>query len=249
MVCTVHHIHIKCNSCPARVHEGCHAPSPTGFSLPQRNVPWKCLQCTLQHRASALHTKEGGLKPEDDSEGVDDSEGGVSKEKATSKCVFETYAEMQEHLRHMNWKIRSSKPGTATCICGVNPKIHTPCTVKFHLKCKTPDKDGAWCAINMPSDHTCGGGKRAPMPVTSRVCNLPIQVYKEIQNLACCKAFKPANIQVYINQKHGTIVDTTLIYNIGYRARSKLGIGDMEKLYSQQKVRVYTFSTFSTAST
>jgi hypothetical protein len=245
MVCTVHHLYVKCNSCPARIHEGCHAPCPTGFSLPQRTVPWKCLQCTLEHNASALDTKAEVLKPEGD------EEGGASKEKAISKCVFETYADLQDHVRQTNWKIRSSKPGTATCICGVNPKFHTPCTVKFHLKrqkCNTDDPDGPWCAINMPSEHACGGGKRTPMPVTSRVCNLPIQVYMEIQNLACCKAFKPANIQVYINQKHGMIVDTTLIYNIGYRARAKLGIGDMEKLYSQQKVRVYTFSTSSTIS-
>jgi hypothetical protein len=240
VVCTIHHTYVKCISCPAHVHEGCHAPCATGYSLPQRNVPWKCLQCTLQHRASALDTKVGVLKPEGGA-----SEGDAPKEKATSKCLFETRADLQHHMRRMNWKFRSTKPGTATCICGLNPNLYTPCAVKFHVKCKTKDSDGMWIAINMPSEHNCvGGGNRGPTPVTSRVCNLPVHVYKEIQNLACCKAFKPANIQVYINQKYGTIVDTTLIYNIGYRARSKLGIGDMEKLYTQQKVRVYTFQPF-----
>jgi hypothetical protein len=102
--------------------------------------------------------------------------------------------------------------------------------------------DGMWCSINMPSVHECSGDKHAQMPVTSRVCNLPIDVYREVQKLACCKAFKPASIQSFIKSKFGMTVDTTLIYNIGYRARSKLGIGDMEQLFSQQKVTVYTFA-------
>lgn len=232
VVCTIHHNYVKCISCSACVHEGCHAPALSGYSLPQRNVPWKCLQCTLKPSLPPIDTKEGVSKPEGD---ADDP----VKSKSVTKCMFGSKVELQDTLRQMNWKIRSGKPRDILCICAAGL-----CKQSFKVKCADDDTDGMWCAINMPSVHECGG-KRAPIPVTSRVCNLPVHVYKEIQNLACCKAFKPASIQQYIKQKHGIIVDTTLIYNIGYRARSKLGIGDMEKLLSQQQVMVYTFSTSS----
>lgn len=231
MVCTLHHDFVKCTSCSARVHEGCHAPSPSGFSLPQRNVLWKCLECTLKPSPPALDDtkKEKG----DSAESV--------KSKSESKCMFGSKVELQETLRHMNWKIRSGKPRSITCQCAAGARNASVCKQTFTVKCVDDDTDGMWCAINMPSVHQCGG---QPAPhVASRVCNLPIHVYKEIQSLACCKALKPASIQQFIKQKHGIIVDTTLIYNIGYRARSKLGIGDIEQLLSQQKVTVYTFST------
>jgi hypothetical protein len=231
MVCTLHHDFVKCTSCSARVHEGCHAPSPSGFSLPQRNVLWKCLECTLKPSPPALDdTKK---------EKVDSAES--VKSKSESKCMFGSKVELQETLRHMNWKIRSGKPRSITCQCAAGARNASVCKQTFTVKCVDDDTDGMWCAINMPSVHQCGG---QPAPhVASRVCNLPIHVYKEIQSLACCKALKPASIQQFIKQKHGIIVDTTLIYNIGYRARSKLGIGDIEQLLSQQKVTVYTFST------
>jgi hypothetical protein len=238
MVCTLHHNYIKCNSCSARIHEGCHAPAPgnPGFSLPQRSVPWKCLQCTLKTSLPAIHKKEGGSVPEGD---ADDS----VKSKAVTKCMFSSKTELVDTLKQMKWKIRSGKPNDILCVCAAKT-----CKTKFNVKCVDSDTDGMWCAINMPSVHECDG-KYTQMHVTSRVCNLPVLVYKEIQNLACCKAFKPASIQQYIKSKHGLVVDTTLIYNIGYRARSKLGIGDMEQLLGQQRVTVYTFSTCSHTST
>ena len=232
VVCTLHHDFVKCTSCSARVHEGCHTPSPSGFSLPQRNVLWKCLECTLKPSPPAL----------DDTKKEEGDSADSVKSKSESKCMFGSKIELQDTLRHMNWKIRSGKPRSITCQCAAGARGTSVCKQTFTVKCVDDDTDGMWCAINMPSVHQCGG-QPAPVHVASRVCNLPIHVYKEIQSLACCKAFKPASIQQYIKQKHGILVDTTLIYNIGYRARSKLGIGDIEQLLSQQKVTVYTFST------
>ena len=63
MVCTVHHSYVKCNSCNVRVHDGCHAPCPTGYSLPQSGT-WHCLQCTLKLRTLVLDKKEAVVKPE-----------------------------------------------------------------------------------------------------------------------------------------------------------------------------------------
>jgi len=102
--------------------------------------------------------------------------------------------------------------------------------------------NGGWCAINMPSSHECRcDSKSAALPVTTRVCNLPIEVFQDIQRLACSKAFLTVNIQTYIKTRFSLVVDTALIYNIGYRARQKLGICDMERLYAHQQVTVYTF--------
>jgi hypothetical protein len=81
--------------------------------------------------------------------------------------------------------------------------------------------------------------------LTTRTCHLPIDVYREIQRLACCKAFNSASIQTFIRMAHSLTVDTSLIYNIGYRARSKLGVGDIGLLLAQQSVRVYTSPSFA----
>jgi hypothetical protein len=230
MVCTIHHNYIKCQTCSAHIHEGCHVLNSSGlYSMPQRGVPWNCRECTLK----PIPQKKD-VKPE-----VSEPGGGASKvsDSAQTKCMFNNKSELLETLRQMRWKIRSSNLRHLHCVCAEDL-----CKTKFKVKCVDTDTDGMWCSINMPSEHECSGGKRIQMPVTSRVCNLPIDVYREIQKLACCKAFKPSSIQTFIKSKFGITVDTTLIYNIGYRARSKLGIGDMEELFSQQKVTVYTFS-------
>jgi hypothetical protein len=76
--------------------------------------------------------------------------------------------------------------------------------------------------------------------LTTRVCHLPRDAFQEIQRLACCKAFNSHSIQQYIKMSYQLTVDVPLIYNIGYRARNKLGIGDYTLLLHQQAVRVYT---------
>lgn len=234
-VCTVHHNHIKCEMCPSRIHEGCHVPTSSGYTLPVRGVPWTCLECTLKSVSEALDSKKGASV----------LGGGTSKDsdsESLSTSLISSKNDLIDTLRQMRWKIRSGYSTHIYCQCAEGL-----CKTQFKAKCVDPagDTDGMWRTINMPSVHECSDGKRSAMPVTSRVCHLPTRVYQEIQMLACCKAFRPSSIQQFIKQKHGTIVDTTLIYNIGYRARSKLGIGDMEQLFSQQKVTVYTFSNSS----
>jgi hypothetical protein len=65
----------------------------------------------------------------------------------------------------------------------------------------------------------------------------------EIQRLACSKAFNTVSIQSFIKAQYAIVVNTSLIYNIGYRARQKLGISDMEKLILQRDVCVYVTHT------
>ena len=235
MVCTMHHKYVKCQTCAAHIHEGCHVLNSSGlYSAPQRGVPWNCRECTLKLTLKSI-PQEQDVKPQ-----VSEPGGGASKDShsAQSKCMFSSKTELLETLRQMRWKIRSSTLRCIHCVCAEDA-----CNSKFKVKCVDADSDGMWCSVDMPSVHECSDGRRAQMPVTSRVCNLPIDVYREVQKLACCKAFKPGSIQCFIKSKFGLTVDTTLIYNIGYRARSKLGIGDMEQLFSQQKVTVYTFAT------
>jgi len=224
-VCTMHHKFVMCEMCSARAHEGCHVPSSSGYSLPKCDVPWKCLECTLKQVPKAPVSKTSIAET---------SAADVAKDSdcAETKCLFTNKIDLQETLKSMKWRIRSGYPTRFYCECAEGK-----CKTRFSAKCLDDITDGMWCTINMPAVHECAGSKlRVPLPVTSRVSNLPIVVYKDMQTLACCKSFKPASIQQYIKQRYGIIVDTTLIYNVGYRARSKLGIGDMEKIFSQQKV-------------
>jgi hypothetical protein len=101
-------------------------------------------------------------------------------------------------------------------------------------------EDVEWCAVNMPTQHDCCKHV-IQTNLTTTVCRLPRDVYKDIQRLACCKAFNSQSIQQYIKMTYPPlIVDVNLIYNIGYRARTKIGIGDVGLLLEQQTVRVYT---------
>jgi hypothetical protein len=142
---------------------------------------------------------------------------------------------MKEH----GWKVKSSEANRIYFSCA-------KCTVRFGSKAQTDDvESGEWVAVNMPPSHDCFKTAYRPVAtaVTTRVCNLPNEVFNEIQRLACCKAFLTVSIQTFIKHRFGIVVDTALIYNIGYRARQRLGIGDIERLYEQQKVTVYTLHT------
>ena len=261
-MCTVHHDFIKCESCAVHVHEGCFVRSSSGYSVPKRGFPWTCLECTLAASAAAaaaaseaaaaaaaaaaalesIVTKEADLSQSDS-----------VKTKCMTKCIFSSQRLMLQHMRDMRWRTRGSKTGLSGATmyfdCGVRINLtgsltKGTCTASFACKSKDSDhENGDWCAINMPSSHECRGPKSVALPVTTRVCNLPIEVFQDIQRLACCKAFLTSNIQVYIKHRYSLVVDTALLYNIGYRARQKLGICDMERLLAHQKVTVYTFPT------
>ena len=151
-----------------------------------------------------------------------------------------------QHARDHGWMCRSSARGCSRCYF-VCQKTKEGCAVTFCAKAQDAhDDNGQWCAMNMPAQHDCCKSilKSEPTALTTRTCHLPIDVYKEIQRLACCKAFNSASIQTFIKMVHSLTVDTSLIYNIGYRARSKLGVGDIGLLLAQQSVRVYTSPSF-----
>ena len=255
-VCTVHHDFIKCESCAVHVHEGCFVRTSNGYSLPKRGFPWMCMECTLAAAAAATAAAAEAaaavaeLKLEM-KEAVS-LESDCGKKKCVTKCFFISKESMLQHMRDMRWRCRGSNSGasgeTMYYDCGVRIKgglnniTKGTCTASFACKSKDSDQEnGDWCAINMPNSHECRGPKALALPVTTRVCNLPIDVFQDIQRLACSKAFMTTSIQVFIKHRYALVVDTALLYNIGYRARRKLGIGDMERLLDHQKVTVYTF--------
>jgi hypothetical protein len=90
---------------------------------------------------------------------------------------------------------------------------------------------------DMPDSHPCCKDTKTS-PMVSSQSALPQDIFKEVQRLACSGAFNSASIQRHIQQCYNRMVDTTLIYNIGYRARHKLfgDSGDLSQLYEQQKV-------------
>ena len=170
-----------------------------------------------------------------------EAEGQAMSESTSTKCFFSTRQLLLQHIHDHGWRIQKQD-------C---PRIYfscSKCSLKFKAKAQDSDyENGAWCALNMPSEHECSKCTHKPVAtaMTTRVCQLPSKVYKDIQRLACCKAFLTTNIQSYIQHTYnGLLVDTHLIYNIGYRARQKLGISEMDKLYEQQAVTLYTSPSF-----
>ena len=241
LVCSLHHEFVKCQQCRLHVHVGCFVPKGTGYTPIHRDCLWTCQQCTLKPQSN-------DVKNEEDSKCTLTSESNVSPTiectlpsegnqlKTTSKCVFENRQLLLQHISDHGWIIRGSASRRIYICC-------KKCALTFRAKAQDSDTEtGEWCAINMPSDHECCklGYKRVATGLTTRVCNLHIDVFNEIQCLACSKAFCSLSIQTFIKQCYSVIVDTKLIFNIGYRARSKLGISEMEKLYAQQQVPVYT---------
>ena len=245
VVCTVHHAFIKCQSCTLHVHEGCFVPSSHGYTIP--GFKWTCQRCTLHPPSVQLKHELSECTPKCT---PDSGEGREASKSIGSKCLFDTRQHLLDHTRLCGWQIRSSNGVRLYFSCAKGS-----CTLTFKAKGKEQDCEGEWIATDMPSEHPCcksgfGSFKAVATAMTTRVCNLPRDAFNDIQRLACCKAFLTVSIQTYIKHVYnGLLVDTSLIYNIGYRARQKLGISEMDKLYSQQEVTVYTSPSFCTSTT
>jgi hypothetical protein len=250
-VCTFHHAFVKCQSCRLHVHVGCWVRHNAGYKKMVRGLIWTCQQCTdskSEVQSKCTLKSEVTAKPEDDA-------AESTEPKTETKCVFTNRQELMQHARDHGWTTRSGQRGSPRMyfVCQKSLKTNADgksegCTVTFKAKAHSvsailPDgvniEDVEWCAVNMPTQHDCCKHV-LQTALTTRVCRLPRDTYQEIQRLACCKSFNSQSIQQYIKFRYGLIVDVTLIYNIGYRARTKLGIGDVGLLLAQQEVRVYT---------
>ena len=256
-VCLMHHDFVKCvsDACRSYIHVGCYLQVSNGHSIIHRAFQWKCQKCTLTPKVECQKcTLTPKVEPESAPPNDVTGEAAAivllpsknSKAQIVSKSIFESRQHLMQHARDHGWMCRSSARGCSRCYF-VCQKTKEGCAVTFCAKAQDAhDDNGQWCAMNMPAQHDCCKSilKSEPTALTTRTCHLPIDVYKEIQRLACCKAFNSASIQTFIRMAHSLTVDTSLIYNIGYRARSKLGVGDIGLLLAQQSVRVYTSPSF-----
>jgi hypothetical protein len=257
VVCVIHHRFIKCASCSLHIHEGCWVKSSNGYTQPKRDVPWTCQQCTLKSdvdpkvKSETPNTEEASAKctlPLASSASAGDqgatcqtskctptltSSASAGDQGATCHSFFSNRQTMLAHMRDQGWAVKSNEDNRIYFTC-------TKCSRRIKTKAQTDDvANGEWTAVNMPSSHDCHRHKPVATCVTSRVCHLPNAVFMEIQRLACSKAFNTVSIQSFIKAQYAILVNTSLIYNIGYRARQKLGISDMEKLILQREVCVY----------
>ena len=256
MVCTVHHEFVKCQSCRKHVHVGCFVEGTSAYKLILRDCLWTCRECTLTSNRDVKSNcvKSEATPDESESAAVVDTDNQPTFE---SKCFFKDKQHLMQHARDHGWICRSGERGMPRCYfsCQVQANAQkskvSGCTVTFKAKAHSDNKknqkdavdfnDVQWCAIDMPTHHDCF--KPAILPgLTTRTCQLPRNAYQEIQRLACCKAFNSQSIQQYIKLHYQLTVDVALIYNIGYRARNKLGVGEGEiaLLLALQKVRVYS---------
>lgn len=200
LVCILHHEFVKCQQCRLHVHVGCFVPKGTFYTPIHRDFLWTCQKCTLKPQSNDVKNEECTLTSESKVSPTFEctlpSEG--NKLKTTSKCMFQNRQLLLQHISDHGWIIRGSTPRRIYFCC-------KKCALTFRAKAQDADiETGEWCAINMPSDHECCnlGFKRVATSVTTRVCNLPIDVFNEIQRLACCKAFCSLSITVSSLTQH-----------------------------------------------
>jgi len=239
IVCTVHHDFVKCQSCRLHVHVGCYVLQASAYKQIHRDFVFTCDKCTLnlqvdvKPRVKSYSTAQLDPQPQLDA-AAEVAEG--KKPTRETICMFTNRKHLMQYARDHGWKCRSSGTNRCYFVC------QKDCSLAFCAKAHSTDgyeDNGEWRAINMPEQHGCCKSVMQTV-LTTRVCHLPRDAFQEIQRLACCKAFNSHSIQQYIKMSYQLTVDVPLIYNIGYRARNKLGIGDYTLLLHQQAVRVYT---------
>ena len=145
--------------------------------------------------------------------------------------------DLRKHFKALNWGVRTSTPKKIEFHC----YVHT-CNVKFKAN-KVLGADDAWLVSKMPSEHACGAAKPSFAFTTALItlkCNLTEAVAKEIERLGASNSFTSKEIQHHIHFATQTLVDTTLIHNMAYRAKQMLfgHNGDMAHLLEQQQVAV-----------
>ena len=223
--------HAKCASCTNVAHRHCIVMQSNGsFIHANSDVPWRCRVCQTQaanaaSASAALTVLSGCADVKDQKQDVD------------KYHTFMTKGEMLRILRASNWRCRSTQQGRMYFEC-----LLSSCDVKFSAKNHSATDDFAdgdeWLLKNLPSVHSCGPKTKVASSLVCKQDVLSGPVFSDIQRLACSGCFTSHSIQTFIRATHSILVDTKLIYNIGYRAREKLfgGNGDLQQLVEQQKV-------------
>ena len=238
-VCLVHHSYSKCVSCSAVVHSGCFVKSTRGYYEPQAHVPWKCIECTLAPSPSSETATVSKAVSNTASEAITATVV-TDNDTFTSVAIFNSRQDLFRHMRDFKWRCRAGGAAATAHRLYFNCCVDR-CAVTFGAKALNHNnpEDGEWSVKNMPTAHACFQSTKLVVgtALTTHTSNLPLNVFKDIQRLSCCKSFLTPSIQRYLQSTYnGILVDTKLIYNIGYRARRKLGVSEIERLVEQQKV-------------
>jgi hypothetical protein len=266
VVCKVHHHFISCaGTCGNILHVGCVVEMISGRSmLPDPNIPWLCAKCTpvltpvsmkvevgvtsLPASSASKCTPDSNLAgvPQIGSEDAVDTvarDANIAEARSyKTKTFFEDRQALCHHMRMTKWTCYSGgeKPWLYfRCAC-LNKLGQPACSVKLAAIATDANEleHGEWSVKDLPTSHECvaANASKASTILTTHGKSLSREVLKDIQRLSCSKAFQTYSIQRFIQTTYGTLVDTKLIYNIGYRARTKLGLDEIEKLYQQKKV-------------
>jgi hypothetical protein len=248
VVCKVHHDFISCSaSCGSIVHLGCVIETISGLSMmPDPGIPWLCPKCTPRTCLPPSKTEPPECAPST----VDKKDANIAeaRSKYKTKTFFENRQALFDHMRMAKWTCSSGgeKPWLYfRCGCGKGGK--GACSLKFAASATdaTELEHGEWSVKDLPTSHACVVAIAPPLLAT-HAKSLSREVFKEIQRLSCSKAFQTSSIQRHIQTTYSTLVDTKLIYNIGYRARTKLGLDEMEMLFKQKEVYTLISAFFIT---
>lgn len=258
VVCKVHHDFISCaGTCGNILHAGCVVETISGRPmLPDPNIPWLCAKCTPVPVVEVGVTSIPASKCTPDSNfagvpkiGSEDAVDTVAKDaniaearSYKTKTFFEDRQALCHNMRMTKWTCYSGgeKPWLYfRCAC-LNKLGQPACSVKLAARATDANEleHGEWSVKDLPTSHECAAANasKSSTILTTHGKSLSREVFKDIQRLSCSKSFQTSSIQRFIQTTYGTLVDTKLIYNIGYRARTKLGLDEMEMLFQQKKV-------------
>ena len=228
--CTTHgQDNMKCHTCDALLHAGCFVIIRGEILVPTQ--PWKCTKCAELAVSETVTTTVSVTPP--------------GEIECTPKVVvvYGNEASLHKSATKHGWNF--------ACRGGNN----------IYLRCKrigclerhtAKGKDEAFHVTASPGQfphNKCYPVLKDESSMVDgyidRVSTLDKDLFKLIQQLACTRVFSSHLIAKHLHlSHHNVLVDTTLIFNIGYRCRSKMFGNRSDTFYLTEQQQVYTTSSF-----
>ena len=237
--CTVHYSdHVKCDTCNAMMHDGCLFVVDGEVRIP--SSPWKCTKCEESVTSQYFLLMASQQAQTADAAASLASDVIVKDEDLpppTTVVVYSNEAALFKAAAKHGWNRQSrSTSGTIYFTCrktGCNARHSAKAKDEsFHVKGPFPQNACFAVAPNplMDGYHDC-------------VATLDSETYSTIRQLACTGVFTSHLIAKHILISTKLIIDTTLIFNIGYRVRAKLFGNHTDTTYLLEQQKVYTSRT------
>ena len=234
--CTTHgQDNMKCHSCDALLHAGCFVIIRGKILVP--SCPWKCTKCE-EEAVSAQPSAQPAI-----------AAAIVTPADIDTQCtptvvvVYGNELSLHKSASKHGWSF-SSRSGTNIYLKCKRTGCFDRHTAKgkdesFHVTATTGQFPQNRCYPVIKDESSMMDGYH------DRVATLDKDLFKLIQQLACTRVFSSHLIAKHLHQSHkGVLVDTTLIFNIGYRCRTKIFGNRSDTSHMMEQQKVYTTTSF-----